>query len=228
MANEGTTDGDAFWAVAAGERRDGANGDPFPEADLLDRFFRRIGEPASVASVGCGPASVCFDLAARYPTIEFRGYDAVGAVVDANRERAAECGLENLSFAVGAIPDLAIDGRFDLVYCYGALHYVHDVERALRALYERVAPRGCLVFNYPNRLTRGHLRRDLGERGTDAASSLEELRERFAPVLDGANVLSYRRIAEVLGARPRSYWSAVDAPVEPWTARDNPCVYVRK
>ncbi|WP_254542843.1 class I SAM-dependent methyltransferase [Halomarina pelagica] len=228
MANDDTTDRSTFWAVAAGDGERDAGGDEFDEAALLDRFFRRVGEPTSVASVDCGHAPVCFALADRYPTIQFRGYDAADAVVRANRERAAETGLANLSFAVDALPDLSVRRTFDLVYCYGTLHAVRDVERALRALYERVGDGGRLVFNYPNRLTLGHLRRDVRKRESDGPSSPEDLRERLAPVLDGESVLSYGRIEEVLGVRPRSYWTAIDAPVEPWTARDNPCVYVEK
>lgn len=215
-----TIDWDTFWAEAEGDRRRSANVGQYGKSDLVERFFEHVGVPETVASFGCGPAAVLTELAERYPDTEFYGYDTARSIIEQNRERARRDCLENVRFGVERLPEITTDRRFDIVYCYATLHYVRDAERALSALYEHVAEDGYLVCNYPNTLSRVRLH---GEFSDD-----EAMRERFALVVAGENLLSYRRIRDVLGTTPRSYWSAVDAPDEEWTGRDNPCVFVRQ
>lgn len=211
-------DWDAFWRDAEGDRRRSANVGQYGKAELLERFIERIGTPDRLASVGCGPAEPLFELAGDHPRAELYGYDSAASIIEENRGRAARAGIENLSFAVDRLPELETDRQFDIVYCYATLHYVCDVERAAVQLYDRVRDGGYLILNYPNRLTRATYRREFADD--------EAFRERFALVFEGVNLLSYRRLHDLLGRWPRSYWSAVDAPDEPWTGRDNPCVLV--
>ncbi|WP_267641669.1 class I SAM-dependent methyltransferase [Haloarchaeobius amylolyticus] len=205
-----------FYAATDWDRGAYVGGDDMPEH--LATFFERVGVPDTVADVGCGPALVDFELAPRYPDTAFYGYDVAPSVVESNREQAAEAGLSNLSFAVDALPDLAIDREFDLVYCMATLYFVDDVERALTELYDRVAPGGHLVFNYPNRYTRTWVHEETSG----------EKREAFGLVGAGENLLSYDAIESVLGRRPESYWTAVGARGEPYASRRSPAVFVRK
>lgn len=185
---------------------------------LLERFFEQVGTPADVASVGCGPAATEFELGPRYPETEFYGYDIARAVVDDNTAHADAEGLDNLHFAVDSLPALTTDRQFDLVYCLATLYFVDDVEASVRALYDRVRPGGHLVFNYANRYTRAQFDREFdGNR-----------RDLFARVIDGSNLLSYRRIEELLGREPRSYWKAVDADHLAFVDRTTPCVVLKK
>lgn len=220
MTDENTIDWNAFWAEAEGDRRRSANVGQYGKSDLMERFFERVGVPESFASFGCGPAAVLMGLGDRYPDIQFYGYDAARTIIEENHERTRRACLENVRFGVERLPEIATDRRFDLVYCYATLHYVRDAEHALAALYDRVAEGGHLVCNYPNTLSRAQMH--------DEFSENEAMRERFALVYAGENLLSYRRIRDVLGSEPRSYWSAVDAPDEEWTGRDNPCIFVSK
>lgn len=172
-------------------------------ADLLVRFFERVGTPGTFASVGCGPAVALFDLAERFPGTDFYGFDVSEKVVADNRERAAD--RENLHFAVDALPDLDADHRysdrrFDVVYSAATLNFVTEVERALRSLHDRVAPGGHLVVNYPNEALREEAE------GFDGRK-----REAFSLVLEGENLLTEADVERVLDAEVRDYWSAVDA-----------------
>lgn len=186
--------------------------------ELLGRFLDRVGVPADVASVGCGPAATLFALADRYPGVEFHGYDVSGSVVEDDAALAAEHGLDNLRFAQGALPALDVDRRFDLVYCLATLYFVDDTERAVRSLYDRVRDGGHLVFNYPNRHTMAAF---------DAAFEGDR-RDLFARVIDGENLLSRDRVGELLGEEPRDYWAAVDATDREFVGPETPCVYVEK
>ena len=126
----------------------------------------------------------------------------------------------NVTFEVAALPGFDVDRRFDLVYCYATLHYVRDVERAVRNLYDRVRPGGHLVFNYPSETTR--------EFYHDQFDDEEAFRDRFQLVFDGENVTSAAEIENLLDANVHDYWDAVDADRDVGAAPPNPCVYVEK
>jgi trans-aconitate methyltransferase len=208
-------------------------------ADLLDRFFDRTGRPDSFAAVGCGPADCPLELADRHPTLDVHAYDATESAVCEARERTAERDLSNVTVESATLPAFDPGRTFDVVYCYAVVHYVENVERAIRELYDAVAPGGSLVFNYPNRITRAEWDRE--STGDGVLADNPAFRERFALLLDARNLLSYERIADALGTRPRSFWSAADAE-EYWAREDtppevrtgftdaaiNPCVYVPK
>ena len=175
-----TIDWNEFWTEAEGDRR--------RSAALTGRrtcWRASSSGPASPAtsgrsaadrprSFGCGPADPEFELGERYPDLTAYGYDTAPSIVEANREKAAEGGVENVSFDVATLPDVDVD---------------HD-----------------------------------GPPIGDA----DAFRERFGLVFAGENLLSYERIHDVLGTWPRSFWSAVEAPDEPWYGRSNPYVYVPK
>ncbi|WP_267641668.1 class I SAM-dependent methyltransferase [Haloarchaeobius amylolyticus] len=192
-------------------------------ARFVDRHWpptgpRGTGGPASVASIGCGAAVDLFELAVRFPDTAFYGYDVSASVIRDDRRLAADLGFENVHFAVDALPDLATDRTFDLVYCMATLYFVDDTGAAVRAMYDRVRPGGYLVFNYPNRYT--HTRFDREFTGAR--------RELFHHVVAGENLLSYSRIEDLLGTRPRDYWRLVDARDCSFVGRDTPCVAVQR
>jgi len=186
--------------------------------DLAARFFERVGVPDDFVSVGCGPAVCPFGLAERFSDTEFVGLDVAETVVADNRERAADHGLDNLSFAVDALPDLDADREFDVVYSVATLYFVADAERAVAALWDRVREGGHLVLNYPNRYSRAHFDREFDGRR----------REAFELVLDGRNLLTYDDVRDVTGRQPRSYWKLVDAEDREFADRARPCVVVEK
>ncbi|WP_227374957.1 class I SAM-dependent methyltransferase [Haladaptatus halobius] len=187
-------------------------------ADLVERFFEWRGVPDDFASVGCGPAVVPFLLAERYPEADFFGFDLSETVVRDNGERADERGLENLRFAVDALPDLDIDRRFDVVYCVATLYFVKEPKRAIESLYARVREGGHLVLNYPNEASRE----------TFDAEFEGRKRESFELVMSGANLVSENVIREVTGGEMRNYWKLVDAEDEEFVDSATPCVVVEK
>jgi SAM-dependent methyltransferase len=244
--HDDTIDWNRFWTDAEGDHRESARpGQTHGMADLLDRFFERTDWsdpsdlPDSFAAVGCGPADCPLELADRHPDLAAFAYDATESALREARERAADRDLSNVTVESATLPAFDPGRSFDVVYCYAVLHYVEEVERAIRQLYDAVAPGGHLVFNYANRITQAEWKRE--STGDGVLADEPDFRERFALLLDGENLLSYDRIAEVLGTRPRSFWSTADAP-EYWDRDDtppevrtgltegvvNPCVHVPK
>lgn len=226
--HEDAIDWHSFWNEADERRRKSAHVGQFGHADVLEAFFEHTRRADSLASFGCGPAAPSVELAARHPEMDVFGYDVAPSALEAARERAREMGVENVAFERRTLPAVDVERRFDLVYCYATLHYVDDVETALRNLHERVREDGYLAFNYPNRLTLATYRRMVaGESELSLPGDPEAFRERFGLVFAGRNLLSYDRIHEVLGRWPRSVWSAIDASEDaPWVGPHNPFVYV--
>lgn len=165
-----------------------------------ETFFDRVGTPETVASVGCGPAVTELELADRFPETTFACYDVAERVVEDDRDLASERGIDNVSFEVGSLPDLALGRRFDVVYCVATLYFVADVEAALRSLYDHVDEGGHLVASYPTERLRDQL--------ADAPESKQAL---FEPVVEGRNVTTAEEIARLLDAPVESYWSLVGA-----------------
>lgn len=184
--------------------------------DLLDRFFERTRVPETVLSVGCGPAVTEFAIAERHPETTVHGVDVSAELVADNRELAADAGLENLSFAVDALPALDVEGTYDLVYCVATLFFVADVDRALDALWNRVGPGGHLVVSYPSTGTR---------RGAMAMD--ERSRAFFSHVVAERNLRTRAEVESALGVDAADYWEAVDAPDEPFV-EFAPTVYARR
>lgn len=222
-----TIDWNEFWTDAAEDERAGAMPSTRHARDLLAEFIEERGVPASVADVGCGPGPVAFDVAERHPAATVVGYDAAETVLAENRERAREEGVANVRFERAVLPEFDPGREFDLVFCYGTLCYVAESERAVRDLYDAVAPGGHLVVGYTNRLASTHYRGMLDD-AADGDRDAERFADRFPLVIEGENLLSYERIREAVGTRPRSFWSVVDKPEERWAWRNHPLVYVPK
>lgn len=227
-----TIDWNKYWNDADEGDRDNAG----PSAELvlepLCEFLGEMGAPDSYADVGCGPGDAVFDVATRHPDASVTGYDVAEPVLAANRERASEQGIANLSFEQAVLPAFDPDRQFDVVSSFYTLCYVHDVDRALRNLYDAVVPAGYLLLTYHNRYSRSVFR-GIAESPDDHLDESspwkpERFTERFQLLLDGENLLSYDRIHEALGTWPQSVWSvAEDAERYPaW--RHNPLVYVPK
>jgi len=199
----GTIDWDRYWATADDEDTEGAS----PSADLivdpLLEFLGEMGVSGPYADVGCGAGAVVFDLAERYPETSVVGYDSARQVLARNRERTRDASLANIEFEQCVLPVFDPERRFEVVSCFYMLVYVAEAERALRNLYDAVAPGGFLVLTYHNRLARAQFRNvaEALEEYLDQPLSFEPGRyaERFELLIEGENLLSYDRIHDVLG-----------------------------
>jgi trans-aconitate methyltransferase len=223
-----TIDWDAFWREPLTPADHGSMvRRAHDAARLLGDLFAERAVPDSVASVGCGPAICLLDLAEEFPGTSFHGYDAAPSALAEARERrdAREVALAPVSFERADLPDLAIDRRFDAVYCLNTLDYVPEVERALRALFGLVRPGGVLVFNYPTPARQAWHETHLADPGEYWLGHRDEawLRRRLRLIDAGRNVLTRERVAELLDREPRLVGALLDGvtpnpdPVAPVT-----------
>lgn len=156
---------------------------------------------SSVADYGCGPASMLFVLAEKLPQIRFYGYDASDSIIKKNREKASILDLVNLGFTTDVLPDPRSDIKHDLITCFSTLHYIGDIREAIKDLYGMVNHGGWLMFNYPSRLTRSQMRKEI-------APDDEHMNRRFRLVLEGENLLSMSQIEKILGSKPEKFYSS--------------------
>jgi len=162
---------------------------------IRDRSIQTIGD------YGCGPGTFLFELANIFPEKTYFGYDISEAIIERNRKVAETNNVENIFFEVDLLPCPAVNRMFDLVTCFATLHYVEDIELAISNLYTLVKPRGYLIFNYPNVYTMRQYQKDV-------EPSDDYMRQRFSLVLAGKNILSYRKIRDVLRVSPRKFYSS--------------------
>jgi 2-polyprenyl-3-methyl-5-hydroxy-6-metoxy-1,4-benzoquinol methylase len=227
---EDTIDWNRFWATADEDDRESATPSSHHVRGLLADLFAEKAVPDSVADVGCGPGVVAFDVATSHPETTVVGYDAAESVLAENRDRATTEGLSNLAFERAVLPAFDPDRSFDLVLCFGTLTYVAETQRAVRNLYDAVAPGGHLVLGYVNQLGAAHYQEMLTDPETTGAeiADPERFEERFHLALEGESVLSYERIHEATGTWPRSFWEFTDKPEERWAWRHAPLVWLPK
>jgi len=174
-------------------------------ADVISAFLqdKRIG---SVADYGCGPATLLFALAKRFPHIDFFGFDVAASVIKKDTEKASELNLRNLSFERDVLPSPSRKRTYDLVVCLATLHYIREIDLAIKNLFGLVNPEGYLIFNYPNIYSRAMYRKDIKPQD-------ETMKKRFALVLAGENLLSLKRIGITLRSRPKKFYSSIKANI---------------
>jgi SAM-dependent methyltransferase len=102
--------------------------------------------PSRIADIACGQGWSSVSLAAAYPLARVDGFDSDEASVAAARALAAERGVgDRVRAFVQDASDEGLDGEYDLVTIFEALHdMAHPVE-ALRSARRMLAPGGSVI-----------------------------------------------------------------------------------
>ena len=230
-AYEQTLDWTTYWEEAGETDRDDADASGEYIVSPLLELFEQRGVPSSYADVGCGPGSAVFAVADRYPETTVVGYDAAEPVLDTNRMRVTQEDYDNVAFEQAVLPSFAPERQFEVVSSFYTLCYVPEIEQALQALYDAVDPGGYLVLTYHNQYAQSmftNIAKQPHEYlDKDSAWNPDHFAERFAGVIEGNSILSYRKIHDILGVWPQSLWSVVETErYRAW--RQNPLVFVPK
>ncbi|MGK3951186.1 class I SAM-dependent methyltransferase [Microbacterium sp. I2] len=107
---------------------------------------------ALVADVGCGHGASTILLAKAFPNSTFVGSDYHAESIRTARARAAEAGVDNVSFEVASAQDFgAAPGgqRFDLVAMFDCLHDMGDPVGAAQRVREVIAQDGTWMIVEP-------------------------------------------------------------------------------
>ena len=107
-------------------------------ASLPDIHARLAGSPpARVLDVACGAGWSSLAIAAAYPDVRVDAIDLDETVIALARRHGAEAGLgDRVSFRSADAADPGLEGPYDLVTCFEALH---DMVDPVRVIARRVA-----------------------------------------------------------------------------------------
>jgi 2-polyprenyl-3-methyl-5-hydroxy-6-metoxy-1,4-benzoquinol methylase len=117
-----------------------------PTVPEVDRRLRAE-PPARVADVACGTGWSSIAMAQAYPKITVDGFDLDADAVALSARHAADAGLaDRVAFSVADATDPQLQGRYDLVTIFEALHDMPRPVDALRAANRLLAPGGSVVI----------------------------------------------------------------------------------
>jgi 2-polyprenyl-3-methyl-5-hydroxy-6-metoxy-1,4-benzoquinol methylase len=103
--------------------------------------------PARVADVACGTGWSTIAIARAYPKVSVDGIDLDEASIELARANAAESDVaDRVAFEVRDAADPALEGRYDLVIVFEAVHDMSRPVEALRAMRGLLAEGGALVI----------------------------------------------------------------------------------
>ncbi|MEO6317612.1 MAG: methyltransferase domain-containing protein [Acidimicrobiales bacterium] len=100
----------------------------------LDGVDDKLRDGATVLDVGCGAGGVVLVLAQAFPASQVVGYDISHFALDRARERQAEAGVTNASFADPRLEPMPTDGSADLVVTFDCLHDMTDPDGMVQAI----------------------------------------------------------------------------------------------
>ena len=112
----------------------------------LDDTAAKLRDGATVLDVGCGAGGVVLELAAAFPASRVTGYDISQHALDLARERQAEAGVTNASFADPRQDPMPTDGSADLVVTFDCLHDMTDPAAMVQAIRAALADDGTWLL----------------------------------------------------------------------------------
>jgi SAM-dependent methyltransferase len=101
--------------------------------------------PARALDLACGAGIACIELARRYPEAHVEGIDLDEGAIDLARANARAAGID-VRFHVRDAGAPGLEGGFDLITMFDALHHVAQPVDALRALRALVADSGTVLI----------------------------------------------------------------------------------
>ncbi|MEV7606209.1 class I SAM-dependent methyltransferase [Paenarthrobacter sp. NPDC089322] len=100
----------------------------------------------AVADIGCGEGHALNLLAGTFPASTFTGYDFTAQALAAATAEAAELGLTNVTFVLQDVAHLAVEGTYDLVTAFDAIHDQADPARVLGNIRTSLKPGGTFLM----------------------------------------------------------------------------------
>ena len=134
----------AFWDRVAPRYSKQPIADPETYGRKLAATQALMRPDMEVLEFGCGTGSTALAHAPHVGHIV--ATDVSAAMVDIGREKAAEAGIDNVSFKQAGVEDFeAPDGSFDMVLALNLLHLLPDRTAALAKVHRLLRPGGIFV-----------------------------------------------------------------------------------
>ena len=115
--------------------------------------FLPIRKGMRILDLGTGSGYLSFPIAKAHRDCEIVGLDIVENALEANREKAANEGIENLYFvSYDGIDFPFADASFDLVITRYALHHFPDIEHSIGEVARVLKKGGPFLYRIPVRM----------------------------------------------------------------------------
>jgi 2-polyprenyl-3-methyl-5-hydroxy-6-metoxy-1,4-benzoquinol methylase len=112
----------------------------------LDGVVDKLEAGATVVDIGCGGGVMLTTLAEAFPNSTCLGLDPSEAAIELARSRAADKGLDNLSFQVAFGEDIAADANYDVVITFDCMHDMAFPDKTAAAIRQAIAPDGTWLL----------------------------------------------------------------------------------
>ena len=112
----------------------------------LDGVVDKLEAGATVIDIGCGGGVSLTTIGAAFPNSTCIGYDPSSSAVALARERAAEAGLDNVTFVESSAEVIPPGLGADLVLCFDCLHDMPYPDKAAQAIRATIADDGTWLI----------------------------------------------------------------------------------
>lgn len=113
---------------------------------MMTGLHERLQSGIRVADVGCGSGRAMLTLAAEYPNSRFWGFDLCAEPLERARAEAQALGLGNLVFEQRDLAEQTLEGPYDLVTAFDAVHDQRDPAGLLQSIGAALADDGIFLM----------------------------------------------------------------------------------
>lgn len=113
---------------------------------LVPSMVQRLQRGSAVADIGCGQGYAILQMAQAFPQSQFIGYDFSAEAIATGSAEAHRLGLANAHFAVKDVAALDIDGQFDFITAFDAIHDQARPATVLQGIANALRPDGTFLM----------------------------------------------------------------------------------
>jgi len=113
---------------------------------LLPGLLDRLRQGIDVLDVGCGRGMALERLARSFPASRFVGLDLSDEAIAFGRDAARRAGLRNLQFEARDVTRLGLEGRFQLITAFDAIHDQKHPGKVLSGIASALTPDGVFLM----------------------------------------------------------------------------------
>ncbi len=113
---------------------------------LVPGLVDRLRQGIEVLDVGCGRGMALERLARSFPASRFLGIDLSGEAIAFGRDAARRAGLRNLQFEARDVTRLGLEGRFQLITAFDAIHDQKHPAKVLSGIASALTPDGVFLM----------------------------------------------------------------------------------
>lgn len=109
----------------------------------VDGIVEQLETGIDVADVGCGSGVLACTLGARFPSSRITGYDPSPTAIASAKARAADEGLDNVTFVEGFAHDVPTEPTYDFITTFDVLHDMTRPDIAIDTVRQALRPDGA-------------------------------------------------------------------------------------